>query len=822
MNKRIFTKANQQIILFFLFFSLIIIKSNISFAYTNYVDVKGNIAESFATSPDDPIQGIRIQLNNLSNNETYTTLTDKNGNYTIENIPEGKYSLECRYGDINVLDEFSGSPLINGLDEQDILKYNGHDYIVSDSEEQTTTEYKKLDKNAAQIFFVIDISGSMEDPITNKETGETSSRLEVVKSAAKKLAKSILDENNELEKNEYLLQNPEDNTGDENNDTEKTETPQTVTNLYENNLYIGLVSFDADPYVAFDSSTSYVSQDLNRINAEIDKLKPGSNTQVSKALDEAAKIMDHNNKDGIKIVIFLSDGLPTEDYANVTKSINKLMEQDIRLYSLLIVEDAMGMDKLDNIAELEKDEFDNTIEFNEAEDLKYEVFTPFNPPSFYYINNWYYWYSYHGYLRQLYELYAIKEDNIRMVFKETANDLANCMTQNIKTWIEEKIIEFNDNGGNTKKFDDLDWSIDDSSAEPECGWEDEERRSLVDYYFSDVFRSNSAETYDNMTGQSYLFRILDDAEYMNYIKTNAPDELKNFSEHTYMTLTLPLINISRFTTDETINIKLKRRNRFTLLVSNKAIHVRVTLSTGQVVYKDVDINADDPDSIKLFFRDIDPELMHGAFIEIEYKVSIKNLSQGINCTYLELASYLPSGLYLSENDSLISYSDITNYDTGWAIASKNDLIDRGYITHKNADLLNRYIATYSSKILLKPGDEHTTHFVLSTYVTDIEHITFDDKNVVEIIGYKNQKNRRMETVKTEEKVIAGNAEKISYLTGVYPGDGDADDPDYAMDKNSESIIPPTGSSNNIPQQYIIYAIIILSSIAVIIIIKLKK
>ena len=841
MNRKLFIKIIKVTVLMMaLFFMFIILNLNTSFAYINhginYVDITGNASEFFDSGiPNAPIQGIRVQLSDKNTGQPIkATLTDINGDYILEDVPEGNYSLEYRYGDISVLDEFDGvrNPLYNAdtsknkyltdnLDKTDILKYNGHDYIVSDTQEEKTDVYQKLDKNSAQIFFVIDISGSMKDPIANKETGVVSSRLEVVKDAAKQLSNSILEKNKEL--HEDAGANPEIDTD--------------LSSLKVNNLYIGLVSFDSDPHVATfetDKGKYSVTQDPDVLNAEIDKLQPGSNTQVSKALDKAKELMFDNlqgGTDGVKIIIFLSDGLPTEDYSLTEASITNIIDSDIKFYSLLIVEDAMEFDKLENLADLEEEKFKKQIDFDESEDISHEIFDdePFNPGPNYYINNWYFWYTYHGYLNKLYELYAIKNENNRMVFKEKANDLAACMTGSIKSWIEEKIEEFENNGSNTNNHDNLTIFKPIDDGEPERGWENETRRYEVDSYFSDIFHNNTSTDPTNLSAQSYLFKTLDN------INSVSEDELKNFSNNTYMIVIFD-ITIQKSTTVETFNLCLKRRNEFSLKVSNKVIAAKVTLNTGQVVYKKFDesYNYDDINRKPyLFFKDIDSELLHGALIELEYRVYIENLSPNIACTYLDLVSYLPPGLYFSENSQLLSNKYSTNYDTGWNLDEKSDLLKLGYLVHDDTTLINRnYIITYSHPVNIAPRDSFETNFVLSTYITNVDDFALyrepnEDKDIVEIFGYRNSKNRRMEFRNGEDKeetytTVAGETAKRATFTSVYPGDGDPTAPDYSLDYNYEGINPVTGKKQNYTIYVIYLIIIILSNILIILKIKLKK
>lgn len=829
MNRKLFIKfikVNVQMMA--LFFMFIIIKSNTSFAYTNNyinrIDITGNTSEFFETgTPNAPIQGIRVELKDKNTNQPFqTTLTDANGNYILTDIPEGNYSLEYKYGDINVLNEFGNTDLVNGLSKKDILKYNGHDYIVSDTQENRTNTLKKLELDAAQIFFVIDTSNSMNSKMTNLETGESVTRIQVVKEAAKQLAKTILDENEKL------------NSENEENSEDENELLSELSELNSHNFYIGLISFNSDATDALADYPCNVTKDYDVICEAIDNLQADWDTNVSPAIEAAKTKMISNNKysnneDGLKIVIFLSDGLPAQDKYNneeeleqdVINSFISLKEADIKLYTLLIVGNTLGLNEIENVADLTDTEFEEIIGYNK--DAHYPTTEYIEGYSF--INNYYYWYPYVGYLRHIYGLY--KDFSDRLVFQSSADDLSNCMTENIKSWIDEEVEDYDINHPllNQQHTDLIEYNLIDDSK-PECGWENSNRRIEVDNYFSDTFHNTTSNDPNNLSAQSTLFKILDDPDSFSDSK------IKDFSKHTYMTLSFD-ITIDRTTKTEVFNICLKRRNEFSLKVSNKVIAAKVTLNTGQVVYKKFDesYNYDDINRKPyLFFKDIDSELLHGALIELEYRVYIENLSPNIACTYLDLVSYLPPGLYFSENSTLLSNKYFTNFDTGWNIDQKSDLLEQGYLVHNDFDLINRnYIITYSHPVNIPHGDTFETNFVLSTYVTNVDDFALyrepnEDKDIVEIFGYRNSKNRRMETKDGEETytTVAGETAKRATFTSIYPGDGDPTAPDYSLDYNYEGINPVTGKKQNYTI-YVIYSIIIVLSILLIILkIKLKK
>jgi len=455
----------------------------------------------------------------------------------------------------------------------------------------------------------------------------------------------------------------------------------------------------------------------------------------------------------------------------------------------------------------------------------------------------------------MYKLYH-KSDTLR--FQGSSTGLSNCLKSDISEWFNyqkeayDKLLKKDFESKNLIEETQTETGLEDPNQTTIIEIQDEnnKRRADVDDYFYNIFHNNASDTenYINMSEKSYLFEILENPDNFS------EDEKKYLSENTYMTLTFSNINIAQDTLEKCFNIELKRRAEFSLKLETKAVGFRVTLADETVlrneVIDDEILKSKNIDPLKeyIFIENLDPESVHGATIEIEYEVSITNLSEidRFFVSYLEMISYLPDGLFLNNASTLISNPKKTNADMGWTADTIKKYINKDeknyYVVHNEENLKNRNIASFANQISIPPKNEtRTTRFVLSNSIDNIDDIDYNAKDFVEVIGYNNTRNRRMElksdtpnedyTVSAVAKkpdileeqayyITPGNtAQKYSFV-GIYPGD--AKGPDSDADKNSEYVLPPTGVKRNNNVNYYIITIITITTITFIIIIYRKS
>ena len=111
-----------------------------------------------------------------------------------------------------------------------------------------------------------------------------------------------------------------------------------------------------------------------------------------------------------------------------------------------------------------------------------------------------------------------------------------------------------------------------------------------------------------------------------------------------------------------------------LRITVTATAFRIKLADGQVLLLDTrEIGSDVP-----LIEYMDDEIAHGATIDVQYQINIKNDSN-IQCNYLELVNYLPQGFVFAKSANLLT-KEGTNGDFGWVEALVNNLYDNGYIS----------------------------------------------------------------------------------------------------------------------------------------------
>lgn len=503
-------------------------------------------------------------------------------------------------------------------------------------------------------------------------------------------------------------------------------------------LEMALIKFSTDASLVKD-----LDNDLEALKQAIDNLEYEGTTNAYAALKLADETFT-NFDDKPRIVIFLSDGKPNVHEEKIDGQLEKMKNEGIHVFSLFI-----------KVSASDKREIE---EYFSKSELKYA---------------------------------------------DTVSELVDIMQETIKEFITKILEEEQEEELEEQPFVVV-------AEDSENGLEDATRRALVNSYFEKkTFHNKMVEAgKNNLAERIFLFEAVDNANSPNITL----EDINELSQYTYMTMTRSFeikdetkmvdgVTIVIITEKYEINANLKRREDFLLEITNKAVGLKVTLSDGTVLYNKTESNSDSEDSNidgkHIFLATLDPDIVQGALVEVEYEVTIKNNSETMACTNIELLTYIPKGLTLSYNENLLSNPLKTNGDNGWQITDKEYI--RKYISHDRQDLLSRNIAIFSSDALRGFGvtakSEYKTNFVVSAYIGDIDQISYDQLDVVEVIGYRNSKVRRLEeekqaTITTfEGKSILGK----NYLS-LLPGDAKEGKPDYALDSNKVILVPPTGKT----------------------------
>lgn len=292
-----------------------------------------------------------------------------------------------------------------------------------------------------------------------------------------------------------------------------------------------------------------------------------------------------------------------------------------------------------------------------------------------------------------------------------------------------------------------------------------ERRTEINNYFSTIDNKKTQELngndYTNVTmkANTEKFRVLPNV--------------------------IDVLNPQNSYTDPKVyaNLGLIKREEFEIKLHKSVDAVRFTLADG-TVYDDVKNYSSTMHKLII----IDEELVHGATIEIEYKITVENL-KALECTGVKILDYLDyDNNIMTYNSSakLLTDSNKSNADYGWQIKQKSELTDvvqdKNILKDSGQYVISDYLENNISGEL-----RLVVSLVISTH-SDIDQLAYE--NTAEIIEYKNNIGRRI----TDLNVIPGNQN---------PGNIEITENDTAFAQRV-IIMPPLGSAQtNITKELIV-------------------
>lgn len=286
-----------------------------------YTTISGFVYEEKGNNAiKTPVAGVEVSCGNAS------TVTGEDGKFSLTPGKSGSYSLNFKYGDINVLEKYNVS-----LTTDEVLAHNGYDYIVT---QMPTEEYKTAisieereilasGKGAAQVILAVDCSYSTRH--TNVE-GSTKTQLELIVEATKNLVNTLLE------------------SGD--------------------NIYISIVAFagNATRVTKLTNNADVLNLELDNLLKKTDKdWKPGTN--VIEALEKSNDTfyIKNGKENTNRNIILISDGVPSTDGTNrvsssystdqninllnnkigpnTKKKVKELTEEGVRIMTLLTKSD---------------------------------------------------------------------------------------------------------------------------------------------------------------------------------------------------------------------------------------------------------------------------------------------------------------------------------------------------------------------------------------------------------------------------------------------------------------------------------------------------
>lgn len=239
------------------------------------------------------------------------------------------------------------------------------------------------------------------------------------------------------------------------------------------------------------------------------------------------------------------------------------------------------------------------------------------------------------------------------------------------------------------------------------------------------------------------------------------------------------LDINNDSVGYTMNLTLKKRPVIDITCEKKVSSIKVTLADGNVLlYKDVENSENNIGTIisnpsiidpKQYLAVMDDELLHGATLEIKYKIIVKDQGAPFNGTYT-VYDYI---------DEELSFKVEDNSD--WEIVyDKSDRV-RG-----DEELSNLIENKTVIKREFNEANGHETYLTVTRLLAT--NSTDEYENYTEIIEYSNELGRRIySTVPADMKLIE-----------LYKGtlDWDIHQIDEAK-AETVNIIPPFGRNNSV-------------------------
>ncbi len=716
-----------------------------------FEDLK-NMESSIAKSTGMAVADGEKNGNEKGIEKVYVELLDSNGNvvdhtYTNSN---GDYNFSPAAGTYRVRFNY-GRFLEDGTTDvgtiKNVLKYNGQDYYSVSVGGSGTIENSYIREIMTSGKACTQIMLAIDISSSMSDTlSNGETRLQVQLNSAKQLVNSLL----------------EDET---------------------DNIYIGIVAF-ANKGIVWQNLT----KNKDRLIEKLDSLNAtfSGATNIYDALNCAETAFVNNTPDSNRLVFLLSDGVPLSD-GSTEIFVEDLENEDIVRQKLVSITSntkskmesliSEGINLVTLITKTYDDEIDQFVsDMCNVENIQF---------------------------------FHSDDENVTNVIKSYVKDI-------ILSGIKENTTEFSTYLSYFKGFDD------------------ENRRNEVNNNFSEITPEIAQ-----------LFKILD-----YYDGTEPSISLaKDFSEKTYMTATTGEYHIDNYPsvseTDDTItvngvtynkdeysysisgyygqNLGISLRDTFTFDTDIKISAMRLSLSDGQNIFFDVDeqaafVDKDIGVGETRTFRDVkdipvyyfDTEITQGSTLEIEYTISVKNISL-ISSSDISLITYIPENLNFNIDSHLLTLPDYTNEMLGWDViqynmpnSSSNSQLCAKINLGNNAFIRNSCIGN---------NGERYIKVVYSRYLSSV---TTDSNFSIgaEIYSYSNPLGRRMQS-STSTSTIRGQEVKFASMFTA-----NAAEIDYAQ-SSELIIIPPTGKSD-FSKYAIILVILLLLTCSVIINNKNKK
>lgn len=749
----------------------------------------------------------------------YTTYSNDDGEYVITYYGE-PFQLRFTYG---YYDES-----MTGDEIKKQLKYNGLDYsavMAGLSKDGLTTIERTIKRSGVgctQVMLALDISQSAWQ--TEVAPGVT--RLDTQKEAAKKLIEKLLEDE-------------------------------------KNHVYVGLVVFaganEGHRVVSLTNNKERLYDTLDSIQissgekGKINLLDYPAGTNLVGALNKAEDSfvnLEEEYDENVKLnkyLVLLSDGAPTTDGNTVVYNDDSYNVIKSKLYQI----GDTTHNRIKEIAEKGANVISFIVDSEDQEEQEVVEYI-FNPRE--------------GEEKLAGTWYHSNDDNSASYIQEDIlNSIQDTITEEENITSEEVQKTFN-------------------------GEDDQERRNTVNGTYPNFYYENVAEledliqNFNNDSNYRAKAKNFLDKTYMTVtthggVVNNLPTTITNSYTPTSTVIPTELQGIiapsqyldayaltpagSSYETDDTIyiyedqpyenqDLVIDEREHFELSTDINVTGYRFKLANGTILkelavdsFVDKDLADGEVRSIQdlsdpVYVESVDQEISHGAQVDIEYTITIKNEST-VQPTTFTLANYLcnlskdTSNLHFDSNAQMIT-DTYKNSDYGWkakTIMSSPTLFSQNvrdklknnyfvYFEYINTGENNDPSKPYRTRALGKNGERYIKIVLSKTLASIEDESEFSDS--VEIIQYSNIQGIRMSTTYFDDT----NPDDVitKHLVNI-PGNGEEGntrqvigtpilvrEKDYA-EANSIFVIPPTGKYRN-------YTIYIMTTILIISLVLIKR
>ena len=284
--------------------------------------------------------------------------------------------------------------------------------------------------------------------------------------------------------------------------------------------------------------------------------------------------------------------------------------------------------------------------------------------------------------------------------------------------------------------------------------------------------------------------VLSDSDLSNFKKYAL--DLSKYYMNGKSTQEITINNSSR--NGQSINgptLKLMQRDVYTIEPSVNLLEMSVTLNNGSVI-SNTATDEYEPNDLVL---SIDEKNIYGSNLKLKYSISFDNVYSSSSTSKFAFLLYLPNKFdyndsYGIQATGISKDNESTNLNVEKVIAFNSDNVnDLKGVSEDVSNYVKNNTAIYVSIDLknqnfsLSSGESLKIILSVGSLLSKQDNLLYNGK--VEIVGYENDSNRRLQYLQTDQ-----------FDTDAVAGNINEDESDYIESSNWASIIPPTGKNKN--------------------------